>query len=109
MAQKKETALQNAIRAELSKAGIVVRNNVGKFFTAYGQPIAIGTPGLSDLTLYSNGGKTIFIEVKTATGRQSEQQKRFQKAVERLGYEYIIMRSIEEAEDLCLKLRKLKN
>ena len=109
MAQKKETALQNAIRAELSKAGIVVRNNVGRFFTAYGQPIAIGVPGLSDLTLYAAGGKTIFIEIKTPTGRQSIQQKRFQKTVENLGYEYIIMRSAEEAENLCLKLQKLKN
>lgn len=109
MAQKKETTLQNAIRVKLSEVGIVIRNNVGKFFTAYGQPIAIGVPGLSDLTLYSNGGKTVFIEIKTPEGRQSVQQKRFQKAVENLGYEYIIIRSLEEAEKLCLKLRKLKN
>ncbi len=88
---------------------MVIRNNVGNFFTAYGQPIAVGVPGLSDLTLYADKGKTIFIEVKTSTGRQSEQQKRFQQAVENLGYEYIIIRDLEEAEKLCLKLRKLKN
>lgn len=88
---------------------MVIRNNVGNFFTAYGQPIAVGIPGLSDLTLYADKGKTIFIEVKTSTGRQSEQQKRFQKAVEKLGYEYVIIRKIEEAEKLCLRLQKLKN
>lgn len=88
---------------------MVVRNNVGKFFTVYGQPIAVGVPGLSDLTLYAAGGKTIFIEIKTPAGRQSKQQKRFQTAVEKLGYEYIIMRSVEEAEKLCLRLQKLKN
>jgi len=66
-------------------------------------------PGLSDLTLYAAGGKTIFIEIKTPDGRQSRQQKQFQTAVEKLGYEYIIMRSEEEAEELCLRLRKLKN
>lgn len=88
---------------------MVIRNNVGKFFTAYGQPIVIGVPGLSDLTLYADKGKTVFIEIKTPTGRQSQQQKRFQRAVENLGYEYIIIRSLEEAEELCLRLRKLKN
>jgi hypothetical protein len=108
MAQKQETALQNDIRVKLSEVGIVVRNNVGKFFTTYGAPIAIGVPGMSDLTLYANGGKTIFIEVKTLTGKQREQQKRFQEAVENLGYEYLILRSIEEAENLCLRLRKSK-
>lgn len=109
MAQKQETALQNAIRVKLSEVGIVIRNNVGKFFTAYGTPIAVGVPGLSDLTLFANGGKTIFIEIKTPTGCQSKQQKRFQLAVEKLGYEYIILRSEEEAENFCLRLRKLKN
>lgn len=109
MALKKETVLQNAIRVKLSAVGIVIRNNVGKFFTAYGQPITIGVPGMSDLTLHAAGGKTIFIETKTPVGRQSKQQKRFQAAVEKLGYEYIIMRSEEEAENLCLRLRKSKN
>lgn len=108
MAQKEETALQNAIRVKLSEAGIVIRNNSGKFLTIYGQPITIGVPGLSDLTLFAEGGKTIFIEVKTSSGRQSKQQKRFQSAIEKLGYEYIIMRNTEEAEKLCLRLKKLK-
>lgn len=109
MAQKTETAIQNAIRVKLSDVGIVVRNNVGKFFTANGYPIAIGVAGLADLTLFAAGGKTIFIEVKTPTGRQSGQQKRFEKAVTKLGYDYIIMRSVEEAEELCSKLQKLNN
>lgn len=101
--------MQNAIRVKLSEVGIVIRNNVGRFFTTYGQPIVIGVPGLSDLTLYAASGKAIFIEIKTPDGRQSRQQKQFQTAVEKLGYEYIIMRSEEEAEELCLRLRKLKN
>lgn len=101
--------MQNAIRVKLSEVGIVIRNNVGKFLTVYGQPVAVGVPGLSDLTLYADGGKTIFIEIKTPEGRQSKQQKQFQKAVEKLGYEYIIIRSLQEAEKLCLNLRKLKS
>lgn len=101
--------LQNAIRVKLSEVGLVLRNNVGTYLTRYGAPIAIGVPGLSDLTLFANGGTTIFIEIKTPTGRQSKQQKHFQSFVERLGYEYIILRSVEEAERLCSRLMKLKS
>ena len=100
MAQKKETKLQNDIRSELSKAGIVRRNNVGTFFTAYGNPIVIGLPGEADLTLFCRGGHTVFIEIKTPTGRQSAKQKHFQMLVESLGFRYIIMRSVEDARRL---------
>ena len=106
MAQNQETKIQNDIRVELSKAGIVVRNNVGRFYTTTGYPIAVGVPGMADLTLFAEGGKTIFVEVKTPTGKLSDQQKRFKKAVERLGFEYIVMRSKEEATALCEHLKK---
>lgn len=109
MAQNKETKIQNDIRVELSKVGIVVRNNVGRFYTSSGFPIAVGVPGMADLTLLAQGGKTIFIEVKTPTGKLSEQQKRFKEAVERLGFEYIVMRSKEEAVNLCEQLKKLNS
>lgn len=95
---KTETEIQNAIRVALSELGIVRRNNVGTFITPYGAPISIGIPGESDLTLFCQGGRTVFIEIKTGTGRQSKKQKKFQAAVERLGFEYIILRSVEDAE-----------
>jgi len=98
--KKEETKLQDAIRAELSKAGIVRRNNVGTFLTVNGNPIVIGLPGEADLTLFQRGGKTIFIEVKTPTGRQSRQQRAFQKRVEELGFEYIIARNLEDIKRL---------
>lgn len=94
----KETKIQNDIRVALSELGIVRRNNVGTFVTLDGRPIVIGIPGESDLTLFCRGGRTVFIEVKTPTGRQSKKQKKFQAAVERLGFEYIIMRSVEDAK-----------
>lgn len=106
MAEKKETAIQNAIRAVLSDAGIVRRNNVGIFFTAYGARIAIGLPGEPDLTLFTKTGKTIFIEIKTPTGRQSEKQRHFQKLVEGYGFRYVVMRSVEDAKRL---LREVQN
>ena len=101
-----ETQLQNAIRLELSRAGIVIRNNVGTFLTVYGMPIVIGLPGMADLTLFARGGKTIFIEVKTRSGRLSAAQKQFRDRVSELGFEYIVIRSVEEAEKLCSRLAK---
>lgn len=97
MAAKEETKLQNAIRVALSDVGIVRRNNVGVYFTAYGAPVNIGIRGESDLTLFTKTGQTIFIEIKTPTGRQSTEQRHFQEVVEGYGFRYIIMRSIEDA------------
>lgn len=104
--EKEETKLQNAIRAELSRIGIVRRNNVGTFLTAYGKPIAIGLPGEADLTLFAKGGKTVFIEIKTAAGRQNKQQKAFEKRVKELGFEYVIMRSLDDAREF---IREVEN
>lgn len=103
--KKEETKLQDAIRAELSKAGIVRRNNVGTFLTLGGNPIVIGLPGEADLTLFQRSGKTVFIEVKTPTGRQSKQQRAFQKRVEELGFEYIIARNLEDIKRLVEEVR----
>lgn len=103
--QKEETKLQNAIRAALSEIGIVRRNNVGVFFTAYGNPVNIGIPGEPDLTLFTNSGQTIFIEIKTAKGRQSTKQRHFQKVVEGYGFRYIIMRSVDDAKRLIREVK----
>lgn len=105
MAAKKETGLQNDIRVALSDIGIVRRNNVGVYFTAYGSPIRIGIPGEPDLTLFTKTGQTIFIEIKTPTGRQSAKQRHFQKVVESYGFRYIIMRSIDDAQKLIREVK----
>lgn len=101
---KEETEIQNAIRVELSKIGIVRRNNVGTFYTPDGRPITIGIPGEADLTLFRDSGKTVFVETKTPKGKQSKKQKHFQSVVERRGYEYIIMRSVQDAEKYVEKV-----
>jgi hypothetical protein len=43
-------------------------------------------------------GRRIEIEVKTQSGRQSEQQKRFQEMIEKFNGVYILARSVEDAE-----------
>lgn len=51
-----------------------------------------GKPILSDLPV------CIWIEVKSATGKQSELQKSFQKQVEEHGHLYVLARSIDDVE-----------
>ena len=92
-----EIEIQNAIRVALSEIGVVRRNNVGTFYTPDGRAVAVGIPGEPDLTLFLPKGKIIMIEVKTPTGRQSAKQRHFQKHFEQMGYEYIIMRSVDDA------------
>jgi len=55
--------------------------------------------GRSDLTLYFNGTAAM-IELKTSTGKQSKAQKDWQEKIEAQGFEYIIIRSLEEFQKM---------
>lgn len=55
------------------------------------------TAGVADLEILLNNGKSVFVEVKTEKGRQSDEQKEFQRRVEKLGFEYLIWRSVDDA------------
>lgn len=57
---------------------------------------ATGTvAGVSDLIVLKPN-KAIFVEVKTDIGRQSEEQKKFEEIVKNLGFEYHLVRSLED-------------
>ncbi len=51
--------------------------------------------GIPDLVAVKNG-RVLFIELKTARGRQSEHQKKFQSDLEAHGGEYILCRGIDD-------------
>ena len=51
--------------------------------------------GVSDLIVVEKS-RVIFVEVKTAIGRQSEKQKKFENNVKSLGYKYHLVRSLED-------------
>jgi len=61
--------------------------------------------GVADLVAIRSG-RTVWIEVKTATGRQSDAQLVFEREVRAHGGEYIVARSVEDAAamsgDPCL-------
>jgi hypothetical protein len=59
--------------------------------------------GVSDLILVLPN-KVLFIEIKTATGKQSPHQIEFQKQIESNGFEYHIIKSLIEFKTLITKL-----
>jgi hypothetical protein len=55
--------------------------------------------GVSDLIVLIPN-KCIFIELKTETGKQSDKQKEFEQIVTNLGFEYYIIKSLEQFKKL---------
>ena len=60
------------------------------------------TAGVSDLMLLvaRRGFHSLGVEVKTLTGRQSENQKNWQAKVEAQGFKYAIVRSLDDFAEL---------
>ncbi len=55
--------------------------------------------GVSDLICVRDG-HVVFVECKTAKGKQSEHQKTFQREIEQRGGEYRIARCLEDVVDM---------
>lgn len=98
---KAETNIQNKIRIELSKHGIVTfRMNTGKFKTQDGRWISIGIKGTADLLAIKNG-KAIWIETKTPIGKASKEQINFIKQMKQIGCKAGFARCVEDAFKIC--------
>lgn len=70
---------------------------------------ATGTlKGVSDIII-NFPGKSVYIEVKTSIGVQSDVQKDFQKRVEDLGMDYHIVRSLENFNEIIMPYLKYYN
>ena len=92
-----EHRIMNEIRLWCGEHGLLCfRCNVGRVRTADGAYFDTGLPtGFSDLLILMDGGKAVFCEVKTQTGRLSEDQLRFKEIVEDRGFSYVVARSLE--------------
>jgi hypothetical protein len=55
------------------------------------------TAGVADLCIMLPGGKVGWLELKTATGRQSEMQKTFELVCKELRHPYALVRTLDEA------------
>lgn len=62
--------------------------------------------GRPDMEFYKNG-MVIFVECKSKTGRQSEDQKSYQRRLERHGMTYVLARSVEDLKPYLTRLQSL--
>lgn len=81
-------------------------NNNSEHVARAMQRKAIGlVKGVSD-TIFLWKSKTYLIEFKTDTGRQSQEQKRWETVVINQGFRYFIIRSLEEFKQLMSSILK---
>lgn len=80
-----------------------VRQNTGAAKSAKGKLIRFGRPGQPDIVGCYHG-RYVAIEVKTKSGRQSPEQRRYQEIIETVGGVYILARSKDEAVEKLLAL-----
>lgn len=77
------------------------RTNTGRANMAKpGQPprwVQFGAVGQPDITgILSGSGRFLAIEIKSATGKQTPEQRRFEAMVKSMGGVYILARSVED-------------
>lgn len=96
-----ESSIQRAVVDYLTKRGMFVfatpnggKRGIVEASIMKGEGVKAG---VSDLTILLDGGVCVFVEMKTAEGKQSESQKAFQAAVEKKGFAYMIWRSVDDA------------
>lgn len=76
----------------------VWRQNTGAAMVK-GRMVRFGVPGCADiLGVISPSGRFLAIECKKATGRQSEDQKRFERMVTSMGGLYVLARSVADVD-----------
>ena len=94
-----EHDIQNSIRAAIAPYAVIFRANVGRMETPDGRYFSTGLPvGFSDLFGFrKSDGRAVFIEVKTASGRVSKDQKHFLSKMREYGAIAGVARSEEEA------------
>lgn len=55
--------------------------------------------GIADLYAIK-GGRSVWIEVKTAKGKQSEHQREFEREITSHGGEYVVARGLEDVQNI---------
>ena len=76
------------------------RHNVGVFRRLHNdEKVSIGLKGQSDIFGILQGGSLVCIEVKSATGRESEHQRNWGAMVERFGGVYVVARLPKDTDD----------
>ena len=99
-----ERAIQNAIIQHLRLRGALVAvTDAGAAYRAgafFGDAVPAGWP---DITGVLPDGRFIGVEVKSATGRQSDAQKHMEQNIRRRNGLYVLARSVDDVENVLAK------
>lgn len=116
----RESTIQKDVRLRFSelRAGILLRYQVGLFYSPDGTPVKVGEPGVSDLigivphvVTQEDVGRTIGVfvaaetkQVKDTTSKaRKESQGNFMSLIKRFGGISGIVRSVSDIEDMVEK------
>jgi len=93
--KQEETGIRKSLKSYLLAMGFLVETNFQGLGAVRGRP---------DLNA-SRDGKTLWIEVKTPrkTSKQFEHQSIYQSKVEAVGGIYLVIRSLEEMEQMLIQ------
>ena len=97
MKKQPESIILQAVRNALVLDGYVV--------TRHQQGLG-SRKGFPDLTALKDG-KTLYVEIKTATGKQSPYQVEFQRVCEAHGGVYILARSVEDIKPYLTRIQSM--
>lgn len=100
--KKTEHNIQKSIvrwfRKEYSEYIVFSTNNESCYNNSYFLESGV-LQGVSDLVIVLPN-KVLFVELKTERGKQSKSQKEFEAKLISIGYEYYIIRSLEDFKEL---------
>jgi hypothetical protein len=99
MTEIPEAMIQKIVLAQVNRIpGVRLwRMNTGKARMPDGSWVTFGIPGQADSTGYLRGGRRLEVELKTPVGRQSKEQKAYQRMIETGGGLYLLARTLEAA------------
>ena len=88
-------ALRKVWHRRINSGGAMLNGHGGR-----GQFVRFGASGMPDILARGSNGAVIWIEVKSPTGRQTEDQRKWQEDMERFGDVYILARSLDDVRAL---------
>ena len=87
--------LRKVWHRRINSGGAMLAGHRGK-----GQFVRFGAPGMPDILARGTNGAVIWIEVKSPTGKQTEDQRKWQEDMERFGDIYVLARSVTDVSAL---------
>lgn len=104
MIRHDEALLQQQIVKTLRSRGLVVfsipnERNAGVSDAARMRATGL-TKGAPDLVVLKDNARCVFLELKTPRGKRSPEQEAFAETIQRLGFEYRLVRSVDDIKDI---------